>query len=215
MDRLAKLTWLKASKVGNYVGWPMLTERNIQKYYPKTIETAKGHLNQTRKNVGSTKVKETLLETCDTSHLHSKKVCNVYTQMYMVCKTMFSNQTGQFPIHFFCGNTYIMVMVEIDSNAILAEPTKNHKDAKIIRAYNLLLLQLKPAGIVPKKHVLDNEVSENMKNHIHDTCKLDMELVPPGCNRHNAAEVAIHNFKAHFLSVLTAYQLWSFVKDHF
>jgi hypothetical protein len=41
-----------------------------------------------------------------------------------------------------------------------------------------------------------------MKNHIRDTCKLDMELVPPGCHRCNAAEVAIHNFKAHFLSVL-------------
>ncbi len=41
-----------------------------------------------------------------------------------------------------------------------------------------------------------------MKNHIRDMCKLDIELVPPGCHRHNAAKVAIHNFKAHFLSVL-------------
>jgi hypothetical protein len=175
-----KLTWLKAIKVGNYVGWPMLTECNVQKYYPNTIKTAKGHLNQTRKNVRSTKVKATLLETCDTSHLHGKKVRNVYTQMYMVHKTMFSNQTGKFPIRSLCGNKYIMVMVEIDSNAILVEPMKNCKDAKMIQAYNALLLQLKWAGIVPKKHVLDNEVSENMKNHICDMCKLDMELVPPG-----------------------------------
>jgi hypothetical protein len=64
-----KSTWLKAIKAGNYVGWPMLTERNIQKYYPETTKTAKGHLNQTRKNVGSTKVKATLLVTCDTFHL--------------------------------------------------------------------------------------------------------------------------------------------------
>ncbi len=42
-----KSTLLKAIKVGNYVGWPMLTECNIQMYYPKTIKTAKGHLNQT------------------------------------------------------------------------------------------------------------------------------------------------------------------------
>ncbi len=41
-----------------------------------------------------------------------------------------------------------------------------------------------------------------MKNHIYDTCKLDMELVPPACHRHNAAKVTICNFKAHFLSVL-------------
>jgi hypothetical protein len=66
-DYPVKSTWLKAIKAGNYVGWPMLNERNIQKYYPETIETAKGHLNQTRKNVRSTKVKTAPLETCDTS----------------------------------------------------------------------------------------------------------------------------------------------------
>jgi hypothetical protein len=95
-----------------------------------------------------------------------------------------------------------MVMVEIDSNAILVKPMKNCKDAKMIQAYDALLLLLKQAAIVPKKLVLDNEVSENMKNHICDTCKLDMELVPPGCHRRNTAKVAIRNFKAHFLSVL-------------
>ncbi len=93
-------------------------------------------------------------------------------------------------------------MVESVSNTILVEPMKNRKDAKMIQAYNTLLLQLKRAGIVPKKHVLDNEVSKNMKNHICDMCKLDMELVPPGCHRCNAAKVAIRNFKAHFLSAL-------------
>ncbi len=79
---------------------------------------------------------------------------------------------------------------------------KNRKDTEMIQKYNALLLQLKWAGIAPKKHVLDNEVSENMKNHIRDTCKLDMELVPQGCHRHNAAKVAIGNFKVHFLSIL-------------
>jgi hypothetical protein len=120
----------------------------------------------------------------------------------MVCKTMFSNQTGQFPMRSQQGNKYIMVMVEIDSNAILVEPMKSHKDEEMIHAYNALLLRLKRAGIVPKKHVLDNKVSDNMKNHIRDTCKFDMELVPPGCHQCNAAKVAIRNFKAHFLSVL-------------
>jgi hypothetical protein len=94
-----------------------------------------------------------------------------------------------------------MVMVEIGSNVILVEPMKSHKDEEMI-VYNALLLRLKRAGIIPKKHVLDNKVSENMKNHIRDTCKFEMELVPPGCHQRNAAEVAICNFKAHFLSIL-------------
>jgi hypothetical protein len=113
-----KLTWLKAIKVGNYVGWLMLTERNVQKYYPETIKTAKGHLNQTRKNVWSTIVKETPLKTCNTSHLHSKKVCNKYTQRYMVRKPMFYNQTGQFPIRSFQGNKYFFVVEQVMKNNV-------------------------------------------------------------------------------------------------
>jgi len=79
---------------------------------------------------------------------------------------MFSDQTGQFPARSQRGNKYIMVMVDIDSNDILVEPMKSCKDEEMIRAYNALLLRLKQAGILPKKHVLDNEVSENMKNHV-------------------------------------------------
>ena len=45
-----KLTWLEAIKAGNYGGCAMLTERNNQKHYPKATETAKGHLNQTKKS---------------------------------------------------------------------------------------------------------------------------------------------------------------------
>ena len=121
----------------------MLNERNVQKYYPETIETAKGHLNQTRKNVRSTKAKSAPLETCDTSQLHGKKVRDVYTETYMVRETMFSDQTGQFPTHSQRGSEYIMVMVEINSNTILVEPMKSRKDEEMIRAYNALLLRLK------------------------------------------------------------------------
>ena len=62
--------------------------------------------------------------------------------------------------------------------------------------------RLKRAGIIPRKHVLDNEVSEAMRAIIWDEYHMDMELAPPGCHLRNAAEVAIRNFKAHFLSVL-------------
>jgi hypothetical protein len=151
---------------------------------------------------GPSKEKAAPLKTCNTSHLHGKKVQDVYTQMYMVHKTMFSSQTSQFPIQSFQSNKYTMVMVEINSNTILVKPMKNRKDARMIRAYNALLLQLKRFGIVSRKQVLDNGVSENMKNHICDKCKQDIELVPQGCHRCNTAEVAIHNFKANFLSVL-------------
>ena len=73
---------------------------------------------------------------------------DVYTETYRVRETMFSDQTGQFPTRSQRGNKYIMVMVEIDSNAILVEPMKSRKDEEMISAYNALLLRLKQEGII-------------------------------------------------------------------
>jgi hypothetical protein len=67
-------------------------------------------------------------------------VRDIHTTMYDVRKTMFLDQTGQFLTRSQSGNKYIMVLVEIDSNAILVEPMKSRKDAEMIRAYNALLL---------------------------------------------------------------------------
>ena len=65
-----------------------------------------------------------------------------------------------------------------------------------------MLLRLKQAGIIPQKHILDNEVSTTMKTIIRNEYKMKLELVPPGYHRRNAEELAIRKFRAHFLSVL-------------
>jgi hypothetical protein len=95
-----------------------------------------------------------------------------------------------------------MVLVKIDSNAILIEPMKSCKDAEMIRAYDVLVQRLLAANIHPQKHVLNNKILDNMKLHIKETYKFQLEMVPPGSHRRNAAKVAIRNFKTHFLSVL-------------
>jgi hypothetical protein len=84
-----------------------------------------------------------------------------------------------------------MVMVEIDSNAILVEPISSRNDHELARAYQVLMTRLLHVGIVPKKHILDNKVFEAMKTSIKDEYNMAMELVPLGCHRRNAAEVAI------------------------
>ena len=88
-----KSIWLKAVAAGNYVGWPMHTTCNVNKYYPETNKTSKGHLNQTQKNVMVTKP----METCDTTSLRGKKTRDVHSTIYIICKIIFTNQTGQFP----------------------------------------------------------------------------------------------------------------------
>ena len=138
-----KLTRIKEIKAGNFTGWPMLNERNVAKYYQKTTETPKGHLNQTRKNVRSTNPKTKPFEKTDASTLRGKKVQDVYTKFYDVRNTVFSDQTGKFLTRSKRSNKYIMVMVEIDSNAIMVEPIKNRTDAELTRAYHAMMFRLK------------------------------------------------------------------------
>ena len=95
-----------------------------------------------------------------------------------------------------------MVMVKIDSTAIIVEPIKSRKDAELTRAYRKMMLRLRQAGIIPKKHILDNEVPKALKTIIQDEYKMIIELVPPGSHRRNAEGVDIRDLKSHFLSVL-------------
>ena len=96
----------------------MLTKQNINKYYPDTVATPKGHLNQTRKNVRSTKAKPVPFEATNSNQLKGKKIQDIYLKVYDVKETVYTDQTGQFPHRSQAGNKYLMVMVEIDSSAI-------------------------------------------------------------------------------------------------
>ncbi|KAL7474148.1 hypothetical protein ACHAW6_000140, partial [Cyclotella cf. meneghiniana] len=174
--------------------------------HPKILSglhgTPKGHLNQTQNNVHSTKPKPLPFEEVYSPHLHGCNAQDVYTNIYHVQDTIFSNQTGQFPLCLQSGNKYIMVMVEIDSSTILVEPIKNRTNTKLTHNYSMLMLCLKRAGVKLHKHILDNEISTAMKDLIKDTYKITLELVPPSCHHHNDTKVAIHNFKLHFFSFL-------------
>jgi hypothetical protein len=154
-----KSTWIKAVQAGNFIGRPLLTVKNLQKYYLKTTETPKGHLNQAQKNVGSTKVKAQPFKDVQSHLLRGRKVKDIYTTVYDVYNTVFTDQTGKFPQRSQSGNAYIMVMVEIDSSAILVEPIKNRTDSELTRAYSSLMDHLLKAGVRPRKHVIDNEIS--------------------------------------------------------
>ena len=111
----------------------------------------------------------------------------MYTRVYDVRNTVFSDQTGQCPTRSQRGSKYIMVMVEIDSNVELVKPLKSRKDPELTQSYRVMMLRLKQAGIIPKKHVLDNEVSKAIKDVIREEYQMERELVPPGCHRRNTA----------------------------
>ena len=101
---------------------------------PRYQQDAKRPSEPINKNVRSTKPKRTPLEVTKTATLQGHKAREIYTSMYEVRNTVLSNQTGKLPICSQQGNKYIMVMVEIDSNAILVKPIKNCKDEDLMRA---------------------------------------------------------------------------------
>ena len=68
--------------------------------------------------------------------MRGKKAQDIYISTYGIRKTTFSDQTGQFPTRSKQENKYIIIMVKIDSSAILVESMKSRKDTKMIQAHN-------------------------------------------------------------------------------
>jgi hypothetical protein len=79
--------WI-SSKI-NMVKRPLLTEKNVNKYYPESDEKTKGHLNQARKNVRSTKPKQPPFEEHKSAALRGKKEQDVFIKAYDVRETIF------------------------------------------------------------------------------------------------------------------------------
>jgi hypothetical protein len=49
--------FIKAIEAGNFMTWPTLTAQHVKRYLEKSEAIIKEHMNQTRKNVQSTRLK--------------------------------------------------------------------------------------------------------------------------------------------------------------
>ena len=158
-----KSTWRKAIRAVNYVGYPILSIENIYKNYPETEETPKVHLNKSRQNVRSTKPNATPPPTKNYTTLQGKRSRNIYFKVYEAKNNTYAYQTGRFPFHSQRGYKYIMVIVEVDTNATLVNPLKNSTYTEIQRGCITLLNRIILIVITPKFHILYNERSKSTK----------------------------------------------------
>jgi hypothetical protein len=78
--------------------------------------------------------------------------------------TGYTDLTGRFPHISARGNKYLLIVYDFDSNAILSEPLKSRQADEIKKAWEILHAQLAKCGTAPKMHILDNEVSNELKN---------------------------------------------------
>ena len=147
------MTWVKAICAGNYAIWLYLTIKTIQKHFLQSDETPKGPIQNVKQHIRSTKEKKirTVIKNGEAKVGPLKKHQDIYIQVNKVRESIYTNQTGAFPVCSKVSNHYIMLMYEMASNAILTESMQNQSARKMVHVYKILIEQLKPAGITPKK----------------------------------------------------------------
>ena len=197
-----KATWIDTIQRGNYATWPTLSAEAVERHYPESDATTKGHLKKQRQNVRSTKIKIENVQDEALTATEPGQPHGVYLKVFNAHNTVYTDQTGRMPVISNRGNKLIMVMFENDSNFIDAEPMRDSTDASLIAAYKTLWKRLTYSGkVTPTMHILDNEASDAFKQEISKNCKY--QLVPPDTHRRNLAERAIQTFKSHFIAILS------------
>ena len=63
------------------------------------------------------------------------------------------------------------------------------------------MTSLKKRGLTPKPHIMDNEVTEDLRKYFEDS-DIQFQLVPPYMHLIYAAERAVRTFKNHFITAL-------------
>jgi hypothetical protein len=122
---------LKAIKNKQYASWPGLAWEAVNKHFPKFEETLKGHGSKTRSGLRSIKIPAQINNDDEDNTKATHFPCPLIKQKEAIIWTfdlsneaerlMYTNQTGQFPTKSSRGHQYIMVLIEMDSNAILVE----------------------------------------------------------------------------------------------
>ena len=136
-----KATWLKAKRKGNYLSWPIINVKNVNKNFPEYEETQKGHMHNQRQGVQSTKSRQAgqsskykrgdqetdesaaQIPSGDTHEVIEKKQ-DIFIALYDPKDTMYTNQRGEFLVSSSQGQQYQVVSHHIHSNCTLAETTK-------------------------------------------------------------------------------------------
>ena len=194
--------------------FPGLTTQRLDKYKPNAVATAKGHMNQQRQGIKSTKpdappplpLRPVIDDETDEG-IHPEQLAmaqrthQCYTAVLEPTGKVFADQTGRFIIPSSTGNNYLMVLYDYDSNSIHAEPMPNRSAKSHHAAYNRAFNRLVKAGLRPVFQMMDNECSATLKQFMDDN-NVQLQTTPAGIHRRNSAERAIQTFKNHLISGL-------------
>ena len=215
-------TLIKAIKNDQLISFPGLTEELITKHLPPSTATVKGHMHSQRKNVRSTtKAPPSGDDIEATEDMTPVQEINATEEVFcfsaladMNTGTIYTDQTGKFPVQSYKGMRYIFCCYVYSLNVILVRPMKNRSDDTMISTFKNVYQYLEDRNFKPKLHVMDNECSKALQRYITHDKNTQIQFVPPNKHRVNAAERAIRTFKEHFIAGLATVdkmfplQLW-------
>ena len=190
-------TFTRAIRNGNFLSWPGIHSINFKSILKTTIPTEKGHLEQERSNLQTTKAtmedyfppkepktRECIFKLFETKELNEKSYMDL---------------CGRFPYASSRGSKYILVVYDHDSNLIEGVALKTRNVKEITEKWQDLYNKITKNTVTTKYWILDNEASKYLKDAL-GTNDQDFQLTPPHIHRINAAERAIRTYKNHLLA---------------
>ena len=143
-------TWFAAIEAGNYASWPGLTYANAKNYFPISIETAQGHLTQSRQGVCYTKPKPDPVT--GPPKTNSKEL---YITTEPISK-LYTDDIGRLPVRSRSGNNFLVLPYHVDTNVILVEPFEYRHDRHCLAAADQIMTRLTKRGHGVGLQILDN-----------------------------------------------------------
>ena len=180
------------------------------------MATAKGHLDQNRKNKHSTKTTkpspflqittapddDPLADAFPTAEPQGLATQAIYVDLWDAATgKIFSDLTGRLPVPSSRGNNYIFLLYDYDSNSIHVRAIPSRHAHHILAAYQDIFNMLVTRGRRPLLHYMDNECSKMIVDFMKIE-KTEYQKTPPGMHRINAAERAIRTFQNHFIATM-------------
>ena len=194
-------TFLRAIRAGYLSSWPRLTTAIVLANPPHTIATAKGHLNQLRQGLDSTKTRSDS-PTSDEDDipqlpLTAESANHIYVKVVRLPNTVSSDLTSKFPVQADSGAQYVLIS-EMDGY-IHADPLASRHHTAYISSFTRTIAFFTALGRIPFFLRLDNETSLPLDAFIKRQ-GITLQYCPPGMHRSNRAERSIQTFKNHAIA---------------
>ena len=192
---------LAAAEAGHLNTVPNVSVENIRNFAPDSIESAKGHLDQSRQGIWSTKLSKR------NKRKQNKSISN--DGEALIVRLFDRNQlhgdlTGLYPITSHKGNNKVLVGYSEQGNFIKSVAVKGDSSEDLITGYHSLLQfvngKLSSKGIISTVLRLDNQTSTALELYFTDVAKIPFKFVPPGNHRTLHVERDIRTWKNQFIS---------------